>query len=349
MFINIFIIYQCNLVGVNIYNLDDFLGNDLIVKNIKNIIKSENTLHSYIICGEKGVGKTLLSNVFAKALQCESESSNNKPCGVCTSCILFDSNNHPDVIFVKPSNKKTKTNTLSVDDIKEQILENIKIKQYGHKYKIFIIDDAQNLSVVCQNVLLKTLEEPVSYAIFLLATSDMNAFLSTIVSRCFIMDLKPLKDNDIVDYVAKNYPEEINNLNSLLSFSNGSLGVLLDFLKNEELKTLKNYVYDTLVNLKNTDIVSAMNLSKNFENYKTNLFFLDLMLIYYRDLLIYKSTLNDNHIINIKLKNIYTSENLSYDSLFKKINAIVNAKDQLSKNANFKLTFEVLLLTLKEN
>src|SRR5699024_725727 len=124
--------------------------------------------------------------------------SGTEPCGHCRSCSAFDSGNHPDIVYVRPTKK-----TLGVDDVREQILENVSLKQYRYRYKIYIVEQADTMTVQAQNALLKTLEEPPAYAVFLLLAENQTAFLPTILSRTVTLHIRPLPDTMVADYLEK--------------------------------------------------------------------------------------------------------------------------------------------------
>ena len=119
---------------------------------------------------------------FAKGLNCKENADNFTFCGSCTSCVLFDNKNHPDTFYVVGSKK-----SIGVDDIREQLIKPMSLKPYSHKYKIFIIEKAQDLTPAAQNVLLKTIEEPAEYGVFLFVSLNTRSFLPTVLSRCDIV------------------------------------------------------------------------------------------------------------------------------------------------------------------
>ena len=170
--------------------------------------------HAYVFAGEAGAGKFELARAFAKALECEansskdaSDASNNvegvgKACGVCLSCKVFESGNHPDVFYVKA----TKTKAIGVGDIREQIVLPMSEKPFRYRYKIFIVNDV--MTPQAQNALLKTIEEPASFGIFLFLTDNLELILPTVLSRS--VTLKISKAGLEMD--------NLDNLNNLDSF-----------------------------------------------------------------------------------------------------------------------------------
>ena len=142
-------------IGVIMANFKDIIGQDQIKTHLLDGILQGNISHAYIINGETGSGRRLLASALTKALLCENRSTQGDACGVCKSCKQADSNNHPDVRFV--THEKA---SISVDDIREQLINDITIKPYSSAYKIYIIPDANKMTEQAQNALLKTIEEP---------------------------------------------------------------------------------------------------------------------------------------------------------------------------------------------
>ena len=131
----------------------------------------------------------MLANLFSMSLKCQNREENGDACGKCQSCRQAVSGNQPDIIRVTHE----KPNTISVDDIREQVNNDIVIKPYSSKYKIYIIPDADMMSVQAQNALLKTIEEPPEYAVIMLLTENAEILLPTIRSRCVMIKLRNSK------------------------------------------------------------------------------------------------------------------------------------------------------------
>ena len=158
----------------------DILGNDMVKEHFKKAIENHKISHAYILTGEAGMGRKSIANAFAMTLLCEK--GGNEPCMVCHSCKQVLGGNHPDLIYVTHS----KPGSIGVDDIREQINDTIMIRPYSSYYKIYIVDEAEKMTVQAQNALLKTMEEPPSYAVIILITTNQEAFLPTILSRCVL-------------------------------------------------------------------------------------------------------------------------------------------------------------------
>ena len=153
----------------------DIIGHEQIIEHLQNAISMDKVTHAYILNGPDRSGKMMLAEAFAMALQCEKGGS--EPCLACHSCKQAESHNQPDIIYVKHE----KPNTISVDDIRTQVNNDIVVKPYSSRYKIYIIDEAEKMNQQAQNALLKTIEEPPAYAVLLLLTTNADLFLPTIL------------------------------------------------------------------------------------------------------------------------------------------------------------------------
>lgn len=173
----------------------DIVGQEQIKEHLQNALESGKISHAYIINGEKSSGKEFIAKVFAMTLQCEA--GGTEPCQECHSCKQALSANQPDIIRVTHE----KPNTISVDDIRVQINNDVAIKPYSSRYKVYIVNEAEKMTQQAQNALLKTLEEPPEYAVILLLTANVNSLLPTILSRCVVLNMKPVSDTQVKKYL----------------------------------------------------------------------------------------------------------------------------------------------------
>ena len=173
----------------------EIIGHEQIIEHLQNAIRLKKVSHAYILDGEEGSGKMLLASAFAQTLQCEK--GGVEPCGICHSCVQAQSLNQPDIIRVTHE----KPNSIGVDDIRDQLCSDILIRPYSSPWKIYIVDEAEKMTVQAQNALLKTIEEPPAYGMVLLLTENSQSFLPTILSRCVTLKLRPVKDEQIRKYL----------------------------------------------------------------------------------------------------------------------------------------------------
>lgn len=153
----------------------DIIGHEQIIQHPQNAIKLDKISHAYILNGPDKSGKKMIAEAFAMTLQCEKQSE--EPCMECHSCKQAMNHNQPDIIYVTHE----KPNTLAVSDIREQLVNDVNVRPYSSKYKVYIVDEAEKMNPQAQNALLKTIEEPPAYAVILLLTSNADAFLPTIL------------------------------------------------------------------------------------------------------------------------------------------------------------------------
>ena len=177
-------------------NFEQVIGQKHIIKTLKNQVETNRISHSYLFCGTRGTGKTSTAKIFAKLLNCK-EPINNIPCEKCSMCVAFNENRSLNIAEIDAASNN------SVDDIRE-IREEVKYPPTDGKYRIYIIDEVHMLSIGAFNALLKTLEEPPSYVIFILATTDPHKIPVTILSRCQRFDFKRISNVDMVENI-KNY------------------------------------------------------------------------------------------------------------------------------------------------
>jgi DNA polymerase-3 subunit gamma/tau len=202
-----------NLVLYRKYRPQKFsevVGQEHIVRTLINSILSKNISHAYLFTGPRGSGKTTMARLFAKAINCENPKE-SEPCNKCSSCLEIMQSRSMDLIEIDAASHR------GIDDVRE-LREGIKFAPAKSKYKIFIIDECHQLSKDAANALLKTLEEPPSHAIFLLATTEAHKMISTIVSRCQRFDFKKLQTSEIIkklEFILKK--ENLKFENSALS------------------------------------------------------------------------------------------------------------------------------------
>jgi DNA polymerase III, gamma/tau subunits len=320
------------------FSFDEVVGNQSIVSNLKLSVQKNRIFHSYIFYAQEGSQKLFIAKCFAKLIQCENKNS----CGKCYSCKSFDFDNNPDVIYVLPS----KTKNLGVDDIREQVKSQVDIKPYACKYKIFIIEHADKMTPQAQNALLKILEEPPEFIIFILLGENINNFLPTIISRCSIIKIAPVAINLIQSNLQKqNIDEKHAEIYAL--YSQGNIGRALKFASDENFNKIRNNVLDIIKKLQDSDVAQALSFVSEFEKFKDDFqLVLDIIYLWYADLIVYSATGDTSFIYNADMKDEIIKQAMNYDDLYGKIKAVEQAKKYLHYNTNFKMTLNVMLLEM---
>lgn len=194
---------------------DGVIGNQNIQNKLINSVKENKVSHSYMFVGIDGIGKKIIAKQFAKKILC----TNNiqEKCDECKSCIEFDSDNHPDFLYIEPDG-----NSIKIEQIR-YLQKKIQEKPIISNKKVYIINDANKMTIEAQNCLLKTLEEPPEYSTIILIGNNESAFLNTIKSRCMIIAFRPIEDQLVKEYLEKNY-QMMNITSNMLEAFQGSIG-----------------------------------------------------------------------------------------------------------------------------
>lgn len=324
----------------------DVIGHEQIKEHLQNAITMDKISHAYIINGPDKSGKKMLAEAFAMALQCETGGTDG--CMECHSCKQAMNHNQPDIIYVSHE----KPNTISVDDIRSQVNNDIGIKPYSSKYKIYIVDEAEKMNVQAQNALLKTIEEPPAYAVILLLTTNADTFLPTILSRCVTLNIKVVPDEKIKKFLMKEYQIPDYQADVCVAFAQGNVGKAIQLAVSSDFNELKAAVLQLMKRLDDIEIYEMGAAIKQINEYKLTINdYFDLMMIWYRDILLFKATGDVNGLIfkdevyDIKRQ----AEKSSYRGIENILEALHKAQIRLNANVNFDLVIELLLLTIKEN
>ena len=344
---------------------NDVVGLTQLTDNLQNAIKHNKISHAYLIQGEKLSGKRMIADIFARALQCEagkassehqetlfempSEATGPRPCTQCRSCKQAINGNHPDIIYVTHE----KPNVISVDNIRQQVNGDIDIKPYSGDYKIYIIDEAEKMNVQAQNALLKTLEEPPSYAVILLLATRAEAMLQTILSRCVVLNTKPVPDDLIKHYLMQKVEIPDYRASICASFARGNVGRAIELASNEVFDHMKSSVLGLLKHITEleTNQIAAEVKKITEEKFDTN-DYLDLCFIWYRDVLLYKACGGFGSSCPVIFKEELTAlesaaKYYHYEAIERIIHAIDRARSRIAANVNFDLTMELMFLDMK--
>ena len=326
-------------------DFNKIIGHEEIISRFRSSIELDRVGHAYIIGGEEGSGRSTLVNAFAKALQCENGESES--CGNCKSCKQVESGNHPDIIYV--THEKS---TISVDEIRKQVVDTMEIKPYSSKYKIYIIKDGEKMTEEAENALLKTIEEPPEYGIVFIITTQPEKLLPTIQSRCIIINTKPVKEKEIHDYLIETYGIDEAKASFAVEYGQGNLGKAILLATNEEYEGLVRSVIELEANIFEMTLDEISDAIQKCSAYKMNINdYLDLMMMWYRDILILKVTGNPDKILFKEQYSIIREQStyLSFNELEDKQKAINSAKERINANANLEDIMRVLIFILKES
>ena len=301
-------------------------GQNFAKKYLTNSIKSNMVSHAYMFEGPNGIGKNTMAIELA-AILLEMEN-------------LFNS---PDYIEIKPDG-----NSIKIAQIRK-LQSDILVKPYK-SYKIYVIDEAQKMTVEAQNALLKTLEEPPKYAIIILITDNKESLLDTIKSRCEIIKFTPIPMQEVASYLTMNGIDS-KRASLLANFSRGSMKKAIELSESEEFHLMREEVQKYVETFLNGNLIEIMDIQSSIEKYKdqiTNV--LDLLINYFRDIMMVKENVDNSMIINLDrlifVKNM--SNKTTYSQLSKIIDIIEETKNKLRSNCNFNISIQVMTLNIYE-
>jgi DNA polymerase-3 subunit gamma/tau len=244
--------YMVSALKYRPLNFDSVVGQRSLTTTLKNAITSGKLAHAYLFCGPRGVGKTTCARIFAKAINCFDPQEGGEPCGKCESCLSFEQQRSMNIHELDAASNN------SVDDIRE-LCKQVLIPPQTGRYKVFIIDEVHMLSAAAFNAFLKTLEEPPSYVIFILATTEKHKILPTILSRCQVYDFQRMTTQNTIDhlmYVAQKegYTAEPEALSLIAEKADGGMRDALSIFDQMVSFSAGNLTYDNVC--KNLNVLS---------------------------------------------------------------------------------------------
>lgn len=344
----------------------DVVGQEHIVKTLKNQIKNNNIGHAYLFSGTRGTGKTSTAKIFARAVNCLNP-INEEPCNECEICIDTLNDNIMDIVEIDAASNN------SVDDIRE-LRESVKYTPSKAKYKVYIIDEVHMLSQGAFNALLKTLEEPPSYVIFILATTEPHKIPATILSRCQRFDFKRVSSKDIasrMSYICKkeNIEAEEKALSLIARNSQGALRDALSILDQCMSFGNEKIEYNDVIELLGTvNIDELFELSQSIidENTKKSLEILNEFIIWgkdirnlindlidhFRNLMVCKVSKDLDEIISLPEESIERlkeqSKNVNINDLIRILNILSETQDSMKSSSNTRILAEVTIMKIAQ-
>lgn len=324
----------------------DIIGQEQLKEHLQNAISMNKVSHAYIINGERSSGKEFIAKVFAKTLQCEK--GGTEACDECHSCKQAQSGNQPDIIYISHE----KPNTISVEDIRAQINNDIVIKPYSSPRKVYIMNEGEKMTPQAQNALLKTLEEPPEYAVVLILTTNVDSLLPTVLSRCVVLNMKPVPDKKVKEFLMKELEIPDYKADICVAFARGNIGKAKMLASSEEFDKVKEEAITLVKYINDMEISEIVKAIKKISEYKFEITdYLDILSVWYRDVLLFKATKDANSMIfRDEIQYIRkVADRSTYEGIETIVKALQQAKRRLDANVNFDLTMELLLLTIQEN
>ncbi|MFA6829095.1 MAG: DNA polymerase III subunit gamma/tau [Bacilli bacterium] len=339
-------------------SFEEVVGQKAIVETLKNAISEGKIAHAYLFCGPRGTGKTSMARLFAKALDCKE--GLGKQCNSCDSCKAITQGDHPDVIEIDAASNST------VDSVRD-LVDNVAYQPIMSRYKVYIIDEVHNMSNSAFNALLKTLEEPPSFVVFILATTEPQKIIPTILSRVQRFDFSKVTEADLVLNMqrilkAENVSYDIEALKAVASLSDGgvrdSLSLLDQLVSYSGTKVTMEDVDNLFGLLSLKDEISIVHLLHEKksdeliklirEKYRKGMDIIRLhsdLIAIYKDLLLYKTT-SDESLLDKLSKTDCEGFDEPLETLEDNIKTLISAKRDYRNSDNLLNHLELTLLSI---
>lgn len=322
----------------------DVIGQKSVIAHMKKALQLHTVSHAYIINGEKGMGKKLIADIFSTALQCEA--GGDEPCMECRSCKQAAGRNHPDIKWITHE----KPNLISVDEIREQLVNDMGIKPYSSKYKIYIIDEGEKMNAAAQNTLLKTIEEPPAYGIVIILTANREMLLQTILSRCVSLNLRAISLDEVKKYLMERVNVPDYRADMAAKFGGGNLGKSIDIASSDDFNQMKDDVVRVMKNLDKMSVSDINQTVKDMAVYKDNIdSYLNLIVTWFRDVLLCKAVSSEAGIVfREEAMSIHKQAlRTTYDGLESIFREIDELKVRIKSNVNFDMSMELLFIKIR--
>lgn len=324
-------------------SFNKIVGHNKSIEYFKTVIERDDLAHAIILEGPNGIGKSKLGYKIAQATFCETKSGD--ACGECRQCIKMLHDNHPDFLLIEPDGKQIKSAQI------EAFQDFLNVKGYDSHNKVVLINDAEKMNVTSQNKILKTLEEPPEGVKIILVLNKSDALLPTVVSRCQVISLSGIDLDDIKQYLMDTLNKNQEEAELYAKLSMGSIGKAIDYSESEHFNKLQTEVRTLLSAISKNEKAHALGCLSFFSSEKENITeVLDYMILWYRDILLYKKAKVKSLLIHSTEFDLIKqlSRKLTLHKIIDNIETIEGTKRKLNQHGHFDLTIEVMLIKLLE-
>ncbi len=322
-------------------SFSEVIGHEKEIAYFKHLIQEQKLPHALMLEGREGVGKSTIGHQLAMSILCDAVSGD--ACGVCRNCLKMNHDNHPDFLMIEPDGTQIKNAQI------EKFQEFIHIKPYDGHYKVIVIKEADKMNASSQNRILKTLEEPPTYIIVILLTTNSDTLLPTVLSRCQIIKLNGIHESLILNYIKEHYQTSDEVIAKL---ADGSIGRAIEYISSDHFKQIQDHTEVILSSINAKEKAKLLEqlsyLSAEKENIQK---ILDYMILWYRDIMLFKQAKAKHLLIHSGSLDFIKklSRNLSLRKIIQNIEVIESTKKKLKQHGHFDLTIEVMLIKLLED
>jgi len=313
-------------------------GHEKQIDTIERALESGTLPHAYLFSGMGGIGKRLIALKLAETLQCNSPES--RPCGKCSGCRKIKEGNHPDLIELQADG-----NFIKIEQIRG-LQKRLSLKSFEGRATVCIIDGAEKMNPAAANALLKTLEEPPQDTYLILLTENIRQVISTVISRCRRLNFNPLSADNISSTLIKDKGIDKKDAIAAAGMSEGSMGKALDLLECFDAKE-REQMFELVIDFKNVDDVFSISekLTKKEGTIKL-MDFIDMLKFFLRDLMVFKSGVKKDRLLNIASDEILKKGAGSFSpaALIEIFETVAKTETAIMMNVNKRLAVENMLL-----
>ena len=318
------------------------IGQQKIKNLFLNFLKNDTLGHCYALIGEKGMGKSTMTEYLSRMIVCE----HGTACGTCKACVMAEAGTHPDIEYVVPEEDKKSIGV----DVMRRMIEGIYVRPYTARKKVIIINNFEQANVQAQNAVLKALEEPPEYVVFLLTASSEKDMLDTVKSRSVMLRMQPYSKEEIKLFLQEYTSVPENEREFIASYASGNTGKGKLLAENEGFSQLRSSVFEALLHLaERGSVIPFSNFGKK-ENQKNIGDVLECSLSFFRDMLMYKIGRDDlavNGDYSLRIKE--AAVKIKTQRILRVMQDIMEADANLQRNINFNLAvMDMVLGSLEE-